>query len=129
MPKNALIKVEGVEEAVRDIGAAALRKRGQLVEAVALTAVQGETRMKRMLTNPSPSRPGNPPGVDTGRYRSSWRHRFDANALGAELYTDVEYGPYLEYGTSRMAPRPHAGPVAEQIKGIFRKNTKDALDE
>ena len=35
--------------------------------------------------------------------------------------------PYLEYGTSRMAPRPHAGPTAEWMAGRFVHHATEAL--
>lgn len=42
--------------------------------------------------------------VDTGRLRASISHAID----GDDVYigTNVEYGPYVELGTSKMAPRP-----------------------
>lgn len=42
--------------------------------------------------------------VDTGRLRGSISHAID----GDDVYigTNVEYGPYVELGTSKMAPRP-----------------------
>lgn len=42
--------------------------------------------------------------VDTGRLRASISHAVD----GDDVYigTNVEYGPYVELGTSKMAARP-----------------------
>lgn len=39
--------------------------------------------------------------VDTGRLKNSISHAADSDA--AYIGTNVEYGPYVEYGTSRMA--------------------------
>ena len=42
--------------------------------------------------------------VDTGRLRGSISHATDAEA--AYIGTNVEYAPYVELGTKRMAARP-----------------------
>lgn len=47
--------------------------------------------------------------VDTGRLRSSIRTRSYNDWLGADIYTDVSYAPYVEFGTGRRgaeAPPP-----------------------
>lgn len=51
--------------------------------------------------------------VDTGRLRSSinWRLARDSRGLAAIIGTNVEYAPYLEFGTSRMAARPFLRPA------------------
>lgn len=42
--------------------------------------------------------------VDTGRLRGSISHAHDDEA--AYIGTNVEYAPYVEYGTYKMQPRP-----------------------
>lgn len=51
--------------------------------------------------------------VDTGRLRSSigWELGADAGGLLAVVGTDVEYAPYVELGTSRMAAQPFLRPA------------------
>lgn len=120
------IRVEGVEQAVRDIAATDLRLRGRMTRAVAKTLLQGETHIKRLISKKGPSAPHTPPGVDTGRLRASYRHRMGLGMSG-DVFTEVEYAPHLEYGTRRMAPRPHAGPTAEWMATEFRKNSVEAL--
>ena len=44
--------------------------------------------------------------VDTGRFLSSVRANIKS-AYEAEVLTEVEYAKYLEYGTSKVLPRPH----------------------
>lgn len=75
------------------------------------------------------SAPGQPPAVDYGIYRASissnWKGsgmesgKVDSQAKGISgvgqpakeltgvVGTNMEIGPYLELGTSKMAPRPH----------------------
>lgn len=61
------------------------------------------------------SAPGEPPGVRTGNYRSSFRSSTENNGTSytARVESDCIYGPYLEYGTSKMAPRPHCERILE----------------
>lgn len=139
MRKGFTIRVDGVDQAVKDLAAHELRKRGALSMAVAKTLLQGEAHMKQMLSQPGRGRvygrhrasaPGDPPAPDFGQYRASWRHR--TNGLGGvkpggDLYTEQERAPHLERGTRRMGARPHAGPVAEAMRDDFRRNSTEAL--
>jgi hypothetical protein len=61
----------------------------------------------------SPSSPGNPPGVDTGALRGSMRWE-KVEDLHYEVMDGVEYGEWLELGTSKMAARPFFTPVFEE---------------
>lgn len=50
--------------------------------------------------------------VDTGRLRNSITHQqYDENT--EIIGTNVEYAPYVELGTHRMAARPYLRPAAE----------------
>jgi hypothetical protein len=71
------------------------------------------------------SRPGEAPATATGRLRSSYRFRTfnNGNQLVGEVGSPLDYSVYLEYGTRRMAPRPHLLP------GYYSRETniKDIL--
>jgi HK97 gp10 family phage protein len=43
--------------------------------------------------------------VDTGRLRDSLRILVDTRGLKVSIGSDVPYSKYVEFGTSRMAPR------------------------
>lgn len=58
----------------------------------------------------SPSREGDPPGVDTGALRASM-HTFKDGALRYIVADGVLYGVMLELGTSKMGARPFVSPV------------------
>lgn len=45
--------------------------------------------------------------VDYGRLRSSITYRIGSDGYSADVYTDVDYAAYVEYGT-----RPHMPPVS-----------------
>jgi hypothetical protein len=65
------------------------------------------------------SSPGYPPNVDTGAYKRSLRHKMVSD-LVAEIHDGMEYGIYLELGTThiggRMAARPHVTPAIERLR-------------
>lgn len=54
--------------------------------------------------------------VDTGRLRSSITHGMasDARGIYGWVGTDVEYGKYVEMGTSRMAAQPFLRPALSE---------------
>jgi HK97 gp10 family phage protein len=64
-----------------------------------------------------PSIAGNPPAVDTGTLRRSITYTVDEKELVGyvgSVIKDPPYGAYLEYGTSRMKPRPWLKPATEK---------------
>lgn len=82
-------------------------------------AIRVESAAKRIATGPSPSPPGHGPGVVTGRLRGSitWRPGEDGVSPYVDVGSAVEYAPYLELGTSRMAARPFLRPSLESARG------------
>lgn len=56
--------------------------------------------------------------VDTGALRNSIGHDITGDgrfgAVEAEIGPTVEYGPYVEFGTSRMAPSAYMGPALDR---------------
>lgn len=44
--------------------------------------------------------------VDTGRLRNSITHVTDKDNLSTKIGTNVEYAPFVCFGTVKMAPRP-----------------------
>ena len=62
--------------------------------------------------NHTASAPGESPATDTGRLASSITNGLgeDFAGLFAVVGTNVVYAPFLELGTTRMAPRPFLRP-------------------
>jgi HK97 gp10 family phage protein len=81
--------------------------------AVAGLAFDGEAYIKQSFGT-SPSQPGETPGVDTGKLRNSIRAERERAAQWA-ISTDTEYAAHLEFGTSRMAPRPFMSPALDYL--------------
>lgn len=57
------------------------------------------------------------PVGDTGELRDSISVGLEGDgrfaSIGAEIGPTVDYAPFVEYGTSRMAPQPFIGPAVE----------------
>ena len=66
----------------------------------------------QVLANPSPSSPGNPPGVRSGDLRRNWTMESGGEDLIA-IRSGMVYSGYLEEGTSKMAARPYVDKVKE----------------
>lgn len=71
-----------------------------------------------------PSLPGNPPAPDTGNLRASIHYTVETTDNGglARIGTDVEYGKHLEFGTSRMAPRPWLKPALMNNESFVKQS-------
>src|SRR5262245_33744997 len=66
-------------------------------------------------STPGPSAAGEAPAIDSGTLAASVHvERFNDQQYA--LSTDAEYAPYLEYGTSHMAPRPFMTPASERMR-------------
>ena len=88
-----------------------------------------EREAKQSIVGPSTetSAPGEPPKIKTGRLRSSITHRvkYEGQQVVGEIGTNVEYGGWLEYGTTLMAPRPFMGPALDK----HEKEIYDDIDK
>ena len=71
----------------------------------------------------SPSRPGQPPGVDTGALRLSMRWD-SVGRFVRHIMDGVLYGIFLEWGTTKMAPRPFMSPAFERKRKNFADHAR-----
>lgn len=66
--------------------------------------------------------------VDTGRLRNSVTHNVFQKELAVQVGTNVEYSPYIEFGTSQgMKPRPYIRPSIENHIDEYRQIIETAL--
>ena len=63
--------------------------------------------------------------VDTGNLRSSLTHSVDNDT--ARVGTNVEYAPYLEYGTDRMPAQAYLRPALDQNINRINKLMRDII--
>ncbi len=74
-------------------------------------------------------------GVDTGNLKDSYQVGDPDNVFEmkpgdteAVVGTSVEYAPYVEMGTSRMAAIPHLTPAAEKVRPGFEQAMKKLVE-
>ena len=63
--------------------------------------------------------------VDTGNLRRNIEHGVDDDT--AYVGTNVEYGKYVEYGTSRMPPRPFLKQAVQNHQDEYKKLLETAI--
>ncbi len=83
----------------------------------------GKTEKLISVHSKGRSEPGNPPAPDTGRLMGSITHAVETEGekVVGHVGTNVEYGKYLEYGTSKMAARPWLGVTIEKDKDRIKE--------
>lgn len=64
--------------------------------------------------------------VDTGRLRNSITHAMEGSEA-VVIGTNVEYGPYVELGTSRQKAQPFLRPAAQDHVGEYRRIIEEEL--
>lgn len=76
------------------------------------------------------SAPGDPPAVDTGQLRASYSGNVTRDPDGATLAvgTGSGYAAYLEFGTSKMAARPHLRPVIARHHLTIRRKVAEGIE-
>jgi HK97 gp10 family phage protein len=65
--------------------------------------------------------------VDTGNLRNSITH--EVKKQEARVGTNVEYAPFVELGTVKMAAQPYLNPALELNKGNIKKIFASAIKE
>ena len=67
--------------------------------------------------------------VDTGRLRDSITHMVDGGEKSVCIGTNVEYGPFVELGTSKRVAKPFLRPAANDHMEQYRSILKSELGE
>jgi HK97 gp10 family phage protein len=112
---------DGVDELntiAADLGKAGFRAGPLAQVAIAKTAADIEADAKAFVP------------VDTGNLRNSIGR--DVHGLTAEIGPTANYGGFVEWGTSRMAPRAYMGPAFDRrapgLKEAFTRIAERTLD-
>jgi len=113
-----------------EIAAKLPREVGDIVEQTALgieaavKAGMAEGKSGRMYGAHRASAPGEMPAIDTGVLAASIETERES-ATSYVVSTNQDYAPFLEFGTSRMAPRPFLGPAASEAEPEFVSELSD----
>lgn len=74
------------------------------------------------------SAPGDMPAIDTGELVSSLTKRMISGKARGVYFTDNDHAVYMEYGTSKILPRPFMTPAAERAAKFFVNKFKRLED-
>lgn len=79
---------------------------GLLITAKAKQLILSGPKTGKVYGSHRASAPGEPPANETGRLVQSIRWEFTGSRLAIRVVAGTVYASYLEFGTSKMAPRP-----------------------
>jgi hypothetical protein len=68
------------------------------------------------------SKAGEAPAADDGNLAGSYKRQEGENSLTQYVSSNLKYSRFLEFGTTRMAARPHLLPSLEEETPNFRRN-------
>lgn len=88
---GVIFQITGIEAAIRNISAIALKEQAYVKKQIAIAAINVQREAKRNCP------------VDTGRLRASIRFESLNDGYAAMVYSDVKYADYVEYGTGIYA--------------------------
>ena len=97
-------KTKGFKEFARKINKLKGDIRKRAVRAVTSAVINVEREAKKAVA------------VDTGRLRSSIRFDIRDDGLTGEVFTDVFYAPFIEFGTVKMRARPFLFPAFQKAQ-------------
>lgn len=118
---NVTVDLSGLRALERRLPGNADRLLGEL-------AMEFVQYVKTHWSPQSPSAPGTPPAIDTGMLTNSIDTVVIMRGKEWRVVVKADYGPYLEFGTPRMAARPFMRPAAffirqrvpEKMRELFR---------
>lgn len=103
------------------------------MDAYAKQKIQGGARSgrsyKRRSVTHQASAPGEFPKSDTGQLVSSLFFKVAADGLSAIFGTKLNYGTYLELGTSRMRARPWLRPTYQANEAKAKERVEAAVKD
>ena len=110
--------------------AAVLRATDDAIDtAMELVAQQGESNAIHEVTKLVYDSPPSPTYVRTGALRNSISHKYIPSEKAAYIGTNLEYAPYVEYGTRNMHERPFLRNAAQNYSAEYRQILVDALNK
>jgi HK97 gp10 family phage protein len=112
-------------ETRKAVQATAIEVRGDIVKRYQRGPASGRVYTRGSVTHQA-SAAGEAPATDTGRLASGTQYRM-TGPLTAEVDNAVEYGPFLEFGTQSIAPRPAWRPAIQEAQPKFRLRLETAL--
>jgi len=129
-----------LKEALKRLGvnadkelADAVRMTAQAIRSTAIKSIQRGTKSGDVYEKTNPRRThrasaaGEPPASDTGRLVGSIRA--DIAGKEASVSANTVYAAPLEFGTSKMKPRPFMIPALEAERPSWERRLRQAVDK
>ena len=98
--------------------------REQMLVALEKVGLQAERDVKTKMARYSPK-----PIVDTGRLMNSITHETDTDEMVEIVGTNVEYAPYVEYGTSKTKAKPFLKNTIQDNMSQYMAIVEDSMKE
>lgn len=115
------------QEIAKAVTGTALEMIGDVKKAIQRGPKTGRVYRRGNITHQA-SAPGEAPATDQGALASSVYFE-QTTKLSATIGSRLAYAYYLEFGTSRIAPRPSWTPAAELAQGKLTKRIEKALKD
>lgn len=114
--KKHLGRLRAISDTIEPDTVQLLLEMGELVRQTAMASIRENT-----IRGPGhiPSLPGNPPKGDTGRLELGIEVELRASEKTVNVISRAPYSAALEFGTSRIAPRPFMRPALQQHRSRF----------
>lgn len=116
------VQVIGVKEAVQKLD---MRKK-EIVDSVAIAIRRSALMVEAEVKQSIAGRRTEPRSVDTGRFMQSVSTSH-IGLLQSSVESNVEYAKFLEYGTSKIAPRYHFRNTAARSREKVISEIKNAV--
>ena len=118
--QDATKALEKVKEDLENNMQEVLLGGGQLIRGEAIRSIQSGAKSGKTYKRYNPTRthkasaPGEAPASDTGFLVSNIRVKEQKDVV--QVRSEASYSKFLEYGTSKMLPRPFMFPASEKSK-------------
>lgn len=116
---------EAVISGLNEIGLVTVSECRRIVSKTSPGSVRKQRYAPRRQAIVSP--PGAAPNTDQGGLASSILHGVNKMKLSVQVGTNLDYGRFLELGTTDMAPRPWLMPSIRKMKRFFPRIMKEHI--
>lgn len=132
--RSLTLKLGAIGKETGKLVGRAVKRGGLAIENRAVEGIMGPPATGRIYRRGKKlhqaSAPGEFPAADTGRLHQSITSAMPIN--GPDRYmsvtgSNVPYDKHLEFGTSKMAPRPFMGPSFDEVKPQVEESIRKAV--
>lgn len=88
---------------------------------IAVSSAESGMILKEEIESSIAGQRSEPRSVDTGAFLASIQSQNLANGIGFEVWTDIEYAKFLEYGTTYIEERRHFRNSMDRVSPIIKE--------